>query len=274
MIRLISIALLVAGPMFSQQGPPAPPIPPAPPPPTLLTPPPPPPVPPEVRIQVPVSIVDENEASVAGATAIFTRVSGYKTASIPGKPLQGIEVVSAKSGANGVAVLANGLVGARYHACVSAPLFLASCLWDGATTFTPPAQPSSTATPLSIGIKHGAVVTVAVHDPQGKFPASTFAPGVPRGFNVGVRTPSGAFVAADFISRSGTDLQFRLLVPPGLNLTLSFLCRQFDAVTDSGGTLDATGKGQQFTLPNAATQAQFRLTLVTPTRPVSSILGH
>ncbi len=117
-------------------------------------------------------------------------------------------------------------------------------------------------------------MSVVVHDPQGKFPAATFGPGALPGFKVGVTTPAGTFVPADFIGQSGADLQFQVLVPPGLNLTLSFLSRQFDALADSGARLDVTGKGQQFVLPNAAAQVQYNLTLAPPNRPVSSILGY
>jgi len=273
MIRQMCIALLLAAPVLPQQGPPTLPIPVAPPLPSPTSPPLPVPAAPEVRVQVPVSIVDENGSGVAGATVTFTRVSGYTSFSKPGRPWPLIEQVTVQSGANGLAPLPNGLVGARYYACVDAPLFLSSCLWGAAASLTPAAQSPSTK-PVLIAIKHGATVSVVVHDPQGNFPAANFAEGRLRGFNVGVRTPYGAFIPANFTGQSGTDLQFQLLVPAGLNLTLSFLCRQFDAVTDSAGTLDATGKGQQFELPNAAAQAQFKLTLVAPNRPVSSILGY
>jgi len=266
-------AVLLAASAFAQQGPPLLPIPPAPPPPNPTSPPLPPPAAPEVRVQVPLSLVDENGSGVAGATVRFTRVSGYKSLSKPGRPLPDMEEVAVQSGANGSTVLPNALVGARYYACVDAPLFVNSCLWGAAAILTPSTQ-SPSAKPALIGIRHGATVSVVVHDPQGKFPAASFAHGRSRGFSVGVRTPSGAFIPANFTGQSGTDLQFQLLAPPGLNLTLSFLCREYDAVTDTATSLDATGKGQQFVLPNAATQAQFKLTLVTPKRPVSSILGY
>jgi hypothetical protein len=269
MIRPICLALLLATPAFTQ----APPMPPIPviPRPTPIAPPLPLPTAPQPRVQVPVSIVDENGAGVAGATVAFTRVSGYGPAR-PG-PRPRLERVTVQSGANGSAALPNGLVGEKYVVCVDAPLFLNSCVWGAATSFTVTAQ-SPAAKPISISIKRGAAVSVVVHDPQGKFPAANFVRGASRGFNVGVRTASGAFIPAGFAGQFGTDLQFQILVPAGVNLTLSFLCRQYDAVTDSGASLDVAGKGQQFILPNAATQAQFKLTLVAPTRPISAILGY